>query len=1088
MLPRFLRLALAAGCVVLAARAADAPPVVPRFTHPGAGQTFYFVLTDRFANGRTDNDTGGFPGGTEEHGFDPTRIGYFHGGDLAGLTAKLDYLKGLGITAVWVTPPFQNKPVQTGSAAYHGYWVTDFLKIDPHLGTNAEFAEFVKQAHGRGMKVYMDIIVNHSADVIHFPDKKVEYLESRTHPLRDAAGRVLRERDLAYNGIGDPARPMLSVEKSFPYAPIVPAAERTVKNPAWLNDPVYYHNRGNSAFRDESSVHGDFVGLDDTFTELPEVVNGFIEIFSHWVREYDVDGFRIDTARHVNAEFWQAFGPAIRAAARADGRPGFIQFGEVANESLDLHLLSEFSTHMPLDTTLDFGFFVAARNFVAKGGTADQLAEVFQRDDLYTDHDSNIHSTTTFVGNHDAGRFGYFLQQDNPGATPERLAELVKLGHGLLFLARGQPVLYYGDEQGMVGRGGNDMQARESLFASRAPDFRNASLLGTTRTGADEKYDPAHPFYKFFAQLAALRAAHPALRTGAMIPRDSGAPEIFAFTRIDRNEKVEYLVVLNNSRTAALGAAIPTSAPAGAAFALVFDSRTGAAGASPVVVDAAGRLAVRLEPLQFAVWKAEEPLTRPAGDLKVSVVNPAPGAALGFWVRDTDGHLFPSRQEFRAEVRGNDGVAEVTFLLQRASRPGQYELLGTDDAPPYRVFWRPSPDLPAGEEFSVIATANDLRGRVASDTVARIQVAPHKISFGIRGAQTPVITRALPAQASLVPGAGATLQVAAEGTGPLEYQWLRDGQEIPNATEATLAVTAPGTYAVLVRNRAGTALSRPCVVAAESTALAPEGRIERHENFASKLIAPRHVHVWLPPGYDADATGRYPVVYMHDGQNLFDPATSYGGVPWAADVAMRRLIAAGKTKGAIIVGIWNTPARFAEYFPQKAVSPETYRKFLEEFRQRPDPPMGDAYLKFLVTELKPFIDRTYRTKPDAANTATMGSSMGGLISAYAACEYPEVFGGAGCVSIHWPLGDGIVADWYAAHAPKPGRNRVWFDYGTQTLDHNYEPYQRRLDEALRAKGLVEGRDFLSRKFAGAEHSERAWRERVDQALAFVLRL
>ena len=106
---------------------------VPRFTHPGAGQTYYFLLTDRFANGRSDNDTGGFPGGTEDHGFDPTRIGYFHGGDFAGLTAKLDYLKNLGVTAVWVTPPFQNKPVQTGSAAYHGYWVTDFLKSAPFV-------------------------------------------------------------------------------------------------------------------------------------------------------------------------------------------------------------------------------------------------------------------------------------------------------------------------------------------------------------------------------------------------------------------------------------------------------------------------------------------------------------------------------------------------------------------------------------------------------------------------------------------------------------------------------------------------------------------------------------------------------------------------------------------------------------------------------------------------------------------------------------------------------------------------------------------------------------------------------------------
>ncbi|HYC70964.1 MAG TPA: alpha-amylase family glycosyl hydrolase [Opitutaceae bacterium] len=1088
MSPRLLPFALALACVAAsAARAGQSPSVaVPRFTHPGAGQTFYFVLTDRFANGRADNDTGGFPGGTEEHGFDPTRIGYFHGGDLAGLTARLDYLQGLGVTAVWVTPPFQNKPVQTGSAAYHGYWVTDFLRIDPHLGTNEEFRAFVKAAHGRGMKVYMDIIVNHSADVIHFPDRKVDYLESRTHPLRDAAGQPLKERDLAYNGLGDTARPALSAEKSFAYAPVVPDAERTVKNPAWLNDPVHYHNRGNSTFRDESSLHGDFVGLDDTFTELPQVVNGFIDIFSHWVREYDVDGFRIDTARHVNAEFWQAFGPAIRAAAREDGRPGFIQFGEVANEALDLPLLSEFSTHMPLDTTLDFGFFVAARNFVSRGGPADQLAEVFQRDDLYTDHDSNIHSTTTFVGNHDAGRFAYFLSQDNPGAPPALLADLVKLGHGLLLLSRGQPVLYYGDEQGMVGRGGNDMQARESLFASQAPDFRTAPLLATTRTGADDKYDPAHPFYRFFSRLAGLRAAHAALRTGAMVPRDAGEPGVFAFSRIDRDEKVEFVIALNNYRSRAATFSLPTSQPTGGQFRLIFDSSADPA-EGLAAVDGAGRLSSELQPLQFKVWRAEKPLGPRPDDLVVKLVNPAAGAALGFSTRETDGHIFPSRQELRAEANG-DGLLEVTFVLRRASRPGQYELLGTDDAPPYRVFWRPPPDLPAGEEFSITATATDLRGRVASDTVDRVKVAPHSISFGIRGATTPLITAPLPARAVLEPGRGVTLTIAAEGTGPLEYQWLRDEREIPNATDASLAVTAPGRYAVLVRNRAGTAVSPVCVVEREGTAMAAPGRVVKHEGFPSAHVAPRHVHVWLPPGYDDNPAVRYPVVYMHDGQNLFDPATSYAGVPWSADDAIRRLVAAGRTPGAIIVGVWNTPARFAEYLPEKAVSPEAYGRLVAQFRLRGDPPQGDAYLRFLATELKPFIDRTYRTKPEPRHTSTMGSSMGALISAYAVCERPDVFGGAGCVSIHWPLGEGMVADWFVRHAPRPGTHRLWFDYGTEKLDHDYEPYQRRVDAGLRAAGHVEGRDFLSRKFAGAEHSERAWRERVDQALAFLLRL
>jgi alpha-amylase len=804
-LPRFFRrllpLLLPAASVVAAA--APVPVSVPRFTHPGAGQTYYFVLTDRFANGRTDNDTGGFPGGTEEHGFDPTRIGYFHGGDFAGLTARLDYLKNLGVTAVWVTPPFQNKPVQNGSAAYHGYWVTDFLKIDPHLGTNEDFRAFVAAAHARGLRVCMDIIVNHTADVIHHPDYQTEYRDTKHHPLRDADGHVLAERDLAYNGLGDTARPAFSADTSFAYRPLVPAAELTVKNPAWLNDVTLYHNRGNSAFRDESSTLGDFSGLDDTFTEHPVVVQGMIDIFTSWVRDYGVDSFRIDTARHVNAEFWQAFGPAIRAAAHEAGRPHFIQFGEVANETLDVPLLSEFSTHMPLDTTLDFGFFVAARNFVSRGGTAAALTDLFLRDDLYTDHDSNIHSTTTFIGNHDAGRFGYFLQQDNPGASPELIAQLVKLGHGLLFLSRGQPVLYYGDEQGMVGRGGWDMQARESMFASRAPAFRDAPLLATTRTGADDKYDDLHPFYRFFARLAALRNGHAALRTGAMLPRATEHDEVFAFSRFDRKERVEYLAVFNNSRTKALTVSVPTSQPSGAVLRGIFAS-DGEAPGPALAADPEGRVRVTLPPLQFAVWRADLPLG-PTEPVRLALVNPAPGAALKFGKRETDNLVFPARAEIRAEISGGDGLGEVTFTLERASRPGQIEYLGTDDAAPYRIFWRPANDLPLGEKFTLTATHNDLRGGLTTAVVKDVSVATTDVPFGIVGAKTPVITN----QPAATGGKQVTLSVTAEGTGPLEYQWLRDGEEVPGATDSALKAATAGTYRVLVRNRAGTVLSAP---------------------------------------------------------------------------------------------------------------------------------------------------------------------------------------------------------------------------------------------------------------------------------------
>ena len=1088
---KFVRLVCVLSLWPALAGAQPAPAVsVPRFTHPGAGQMLYFVLTDRFANGSAANDTGGITGGPDVSGFDPTRIGFFHGGDFTGLTAKLDYIKGLGATAVWVTPPFKNKPMQAGSAGYHGYWVTDFLQIDPHLGTNAEFAEFVKQAHARGLKVYMDIIANHTADVIQYQGGQFAYLERTAHPLRDAAGHVLDERALAYNGLGDPAAfPALSATTSFPYVPVVPEAEKNIKNPAWLNEVTLYHNRGNSSFRDESSTLGDFVGLDDLFTEHPRVVQGLIAVFSSWIRDYGVDGFRIDTVRHVNVEFWQAFAPAIRALARQLGRPDFIQFGEVANETLDLSLLSEFSTTAPLDATLDFGFFVAARNFVSRGGTSAALTDVFQRDDLYTDHDSNIHSTTTFLGNHDAGRFGYFLQQDNPGAPPAQLADLVKLGHGLLLLSRGQPVVYYGDEQGLVGRGGNDMQAREDMFAAQAPDFKQAPLLGTTRTGADDKFDPTHPFYQFIARLGALRAAHPALRTGAMILRDSGQPGLFAFSRIARGEKIEYLVALNNSRREKLAATLPTSQPGGAKFQLLFDSRTPAGSNAAVMADAAGRLSVELDPLQFAVWRAAAPLPAPTAPPRIALVNPAAGAVLAFTTRETDGHVFPSRQEIRAEVGGSDGLAEVTFVLQRASRPGQYELLGTDDAPPYRIFWRPPPDLAPGEKLTFLATVNDLRGHQAVAQLADLTVAKNDIVFGIRGARVPVITQS-PAASVLAPaGQPVALTVEASGTGPLEYQWLRDGVALPSATDPTYTVARAGAataghYQVMIHGVAGTVLSAEIVVTVPATTA---GRIETRPSFASKFVAARQVDVWLPPGYDENPAERYPVIYMHDGQNIFDPATSYGGVSWEVDRALCRLIQAGQTRGAIIVGIWNTGlGRFSEYMPRKAAFGETLSLYAGGPTMPTSTIISDAYLKFLVEELKPFLDHTYRTKPDAAHTFVMGSSMGGLISAYAVAEYPQVFGGAGCVSTHLPVGDGAMIDYLAQHLPKPGTHRFYFDYGTATLDALYEPYQLKLDAVLRAAGYTARRDWVTRKFPGDEHSEKSWRARVESPLSFLL--
>ena len=264
------------------------------------------------------------------------------------------------------------------------------------------------------------------------------------------------------------------------------------------------------------------------------------------------------------------------------------------------------------------------------------------------------------------------------------------------------------------------------------------------------------------------------------------------------------------------------------------------------------------------------------------------------------------------------------------------------------------------------------------------------------------------------------------------------------------------------------------------------GTVLRYPSMPSGHVAARNVDVWLPPGYDREPDKHYPVLYMHDGQNLFDPATSYGGVDWGIDETMTRMIAAGEVREAIVVGVWNTPKRREEYMPQRAVQGAIDFNVPGSTAARPEDIISDRYLAFLVEELKPFIDANYRTLPDRADTYVMGSSMGGLISQYAISKYPGVYGGAGCVSTHWPAGNGIALDDFAAHLPDPATHKYYFDYGTATLDGSYEPYQLRADAILRKAGYVEGRNWITRKFEGAEHSEKAWRLRVGEPLAFLI--
>jgi enterochelin esterase-like enzyme len=280
------------------------------------------------------------------------------------------------------------------------------------------------------------------------------------------------------------------------------------------------------------------------------------------------------------------------------------------------------------------------------------------------------------------------------------------------------------------------------------------------------------------------------------------------------------------------------------------------------------------------------------------------------------------------------------------------------------------------------------------------------------------------------------------------------------------------------------------------------GTIKRFENFNSKYVASRNVDVWLPEGYSPK--NKYAVLYMHDGQMLFDSTATWNHQEWGVDETLTQLAADKNIKPCIVVGIWNSgKSRHSEYFPQKPFEslPELFRdSLIHQAKRNKETALfstnvqSDAYLKFIVTELKPFIDSSFSTKTDRKNTFIAGSSMGGLISMYAICEYPDVFGGAACLSTHWlgimPSPNNPVPDAFKAYLeknlPNPKTHYLYFDYGNQTLDALYEPFQTQMDAVILKKGYNK-KHWQTRSFLGADHSEKSWRARLDIPFLFLLK-
>ena len=592
------------GAIALAGPAAPALAQTSFLDRLPEDEVIYFVLPDRFENGDPANDRGGLGGDRLSHGFDPTAKGFYNGGDLKGLTQRLDYIAGLGATAIWLGPIYKNKPVQgrpgQESSGYHGYWITDFTQVDPHFGTAADMKALVAAAHSRGIKVYLDIITNHTADVIKYREctqGDCAYRSLADYPHTSRGGPAGAPINEGFRGIDKPHQRSGNFERltrsDFAYTPFVPRDEARVKVPAWLNDPILYHNRGDTNFRGESSTMGDFAGLDDLFTEHPRVVDGFIEIFGRWIDEYGIDGFRIDTARHVNPEFWQAFVPAMRDRAKARGIPNFHIFGEVFDP--DPATLARFTKVDRFPAVLDFAFQSAVTDAVAKGAPTERLARLFQADPLYEGGSETAKTLPTFLGNHDMGRFAHFVRKENPNAPDDEVLKRVLLGHALMFFSRGSPTIYYGDEQGFAGDGG-DQDARETLFASRVAVYNDNKLVGTDATNATPNFNANHPIYRALAGMARIRASDPALRRGDQVIRAYGDnPGLFAFTRSAPSGGGETLVSFNTGST-------PTSAnvqvDASSASWQSLHGRCAPRSAAP------GSIRVEIAPFDYIVCKA----------------------------------------------------------------------------------------------------------------------------------------------------------------------------------------------------------------------------------------------------------------------------------------------------------------------------------------------------------------------------------------------------------------------------------------------------------------------------------------------------
>ena len=477
----------------------------PNSTKVGLSQDLiYFVMPDRYKDGdKKNNDNGGF---------NTSLTAFYHGGDLKGLTGTcepgddgLARIKSLGFTAVWLTPVITQQEAIGAGSGYHGYWGVDFLNVDPHLGTNADMAEFSKCAKKLGLKVILDVVTNHTGDVI-------KYLGN---------------------------------------SPYIPAESKKLKNPAWLNDINNYHNVGDMGSCwgvGNCTKLGDFYGLDDLATEKPVVYKGWADVYGKWISTYGISGFRVDTARHVDDKFFKNWSPLIQATANKSNIKDFTIFGEVYDYST--FNLMTYVRQNKIQTVLDFPFQAKATEYASGYSNAAALTALFENDDYYTSAQSSASNLITFLGNHDVGRAGYIISSKRIQPA-DQLLPRTNLANALMYFSRGIPVVYYGDEVGMTGtNSGKDQFARQDMFATDIEIWKNEVRIGGSPIGNGDAFTATSqsPVAQYLIKLAQIRKENPALANGPMLERFSKYA-LYVISKKDVLENKEYLVAFNNSDT-----------------------------------------------------------------------------------------------------------------------------------------------------------------------------------------------------------------------------------------------------------------------------------------------------------------------------------------------------------------------------------------------------------------------------------------------------------------------------------------------------------------------------------------------------------